>query len=450
MTAILQEQEAPIQNKTNLKLVSNLSLETRVYLAYKHRTANRRHLLKEIIRANIEVDKQLTAKTKYISTKAVNVAEAVMNKILYDKNDVILGHKYLTKITRCLPSQNSNILKDLDNLYGIQYHRAIFINGNFYEHHYTFKLHPSIVQELKDNGLTNSEFYPQKIVGPYTNNKKAFNKSNRSSDLNLFQNSNVKKDTEISVSEEIVQNSIKKERPDDTMKPTSVSEWQVLATKKINKITKRRKSTNAELKAKRVKASKKGFLGKAMHLKDMQEYLTPEMCSELRHHSRRDFTNNAISEIMENVAISAKGCEAFFMHIKGFVGYMTEVLKYEMRDSVQCSDLDFYIKKTKTEAEIVELKTHSEQQEFLGNFEDLAISSPCPENQLKAKWACTLPTNQIYNLLLSFVRMSKVDTVLEIVLSQQVELTKHSKSLVLQAAQAVGEFMEVEKLEFVV
>jgi len=409
MTAILQEQEAPIQNKPNLKLVSNLSLETRVYLAYKHRTANRRHSLKEIIRANIEVDRQLTAKTKYISAKAVNVAEAVMNKILYDKNDIILGHKYLTKITRCMPSQNSNILKELGNLYEIQYHRAIFINGNFYEHHYTFKLHHSIVQELKDTSITNSEFYPQKIVGPYTNNKDVFNKDIRSVRSKNFQNSNIKNSTELSDPQEV-----KKNEP-----------------KRKNNI--RKKPTNAQRKARVYNPNFKQY----SEMKNLAYHypLSTQECTQLQMSSGRDFTLNATNEILQDMS---RKLERTFCSKAQFLVYFGKCLKYENRDAVATANTGFYIKANKTEAEIIELTTLAERENYLNYIETEAIMHVNPENQLRAKLANSLPPSIAYNLLSKLKYFCADGNTLIIHLSSEIVLSELNQEIILQEANAVG------------
>jgi hypothetical protein len=50
-----------------------LSLEAQVFLSFKHKTPNRYKLLDTLIRANIELNQQLTNKTIYLSEKAKKI-----------------------------------------------------------------------------------------------------------------------------------------------------------------------------------------------------------------------------------------------------------------------------------------------------------------------------------------------------------------------------------------
>ena len=85
----------------------------------------------------------------------------------------------------------------------------------------------------------------------------------------------------------------------------------------------------------------------------------------------------------------------------------------------------------------------------MGSFEDLAITHVCPENQLKAKWACTLPTNQAYQLLLNLRFVQLDNKILQVYLTKDVWLLERTKNEALGQVQAVGAFMGVEKLEFI-
>jgi hypothetical protein len=208
----------------------------------------------------------------------------------------------------------------------------------------------------------------------------------------------------------------------------------------------RKKPTNAEQKANVIKISKKRSSTKT--LADIHGTLDQETFDELRHKSGRDFTNHFITELILKLSRKPK-ITASFNCRQGFINYIAKALMYEKHDAVKTSGTNFYFKSCRTKAEIAVHTTQAEREAYLAAFEDRAITDRSDENQLKAKWACTLPTNQVYNFLSNFVKLRKVDTVLEISLSKAVELTQHSKSLALQAAQAIGEFMGVERLEII-
>ena len=130
-------------------LQSGLTLEAQVFLAFKYNTRNRRKILKTLLRSGVDIDKQLTNKTKFISPKAVEIANVVLNKIT-DGKEVLLCHKYLSTITFCQSSaQNNNIVNELANLFEIKYHRFLYKNGHIFEHHIEFKISASILEEIK-------------------------------------------------------------------------------------------------------------------------------------------------------------------------------------------------------------------------------------------------------------------------------------------------------------
>lgn len=175
--------------------------------------------------------------------------------------------------------------------------------------------------------------------------------------------------------------------------------------------------------------------------------LTTEDCSKLQRRSSREFTLNAMNEILLDMS---RRLHRMFQSKVQFMAYMATVYSYEKRDAVKTANLDFHIKTNKTKAEIIEITTYEKQKDFLGSFEDLAITHVCPENQLKAKWACTLSTNQAYQLLLNLRFVQLDNKILKVYLTKDVELLERAKNEALGQVQAVGAFMEVEKLEFIV
>ena len=185
---IEQQQEA--QNEDNNLIEINLSLEAKVALSYKHQTANRDKLLKKLARANAKKTQQKYKKTSVICKQAVELADTVLKKIFSGKR-VLLNHKYISKITECdSRKQNVRILEQLENLLDIEYHRLAIVNGTPYNYHYSFKLNPTVVEELKDAGAWEAETIGTFLSQPYNNRPYTSSRSKIDHRANPSQNSN--------------------------------------------------------------------------------------------------------------------------------------------------------------------------------------------------------------------------------------------------------------------
>ena len=75
--------------------------------------------------------------------------------------------------------------------------------------------------------------------------------------------------------------------------------------------------------------------------------LSPDDCEKLQSSSGREFSLNAMNEILKDISRRLK--DRFFYSKKGFMGYMTKVFQNEMRDAVKVSNLGFRIKANKSE-----------------------------------------------------------------------------------------------------
>ena len=117
MATALQTNNLSYIDYNNPQQQIELSLETKVFLAYKYGIRNRRKILRTLSRAGSIITKQLTDITKFISPKAVDIANAILNKLI-NGEEVLLNHKYLSMITRCKSSaQNNNLVNELSNLF---------------------------------------------------------------------------------------------------------------------------------------------------------------------------------------------------------------------------------------------------------------------------------------------------------------------------------------------
>lgn len=396
-----------------------LTLEAQVYLAFKHKTPDRMRLLDKLVRAYVDPYAKTSAKRKYLSEKAKKILKAVLLKIINGEK-VILNHKYISEITRCKANQNAFILKELKRILKYKFYRVYTNeNGQRFSRHYHFELNPEIVNELKEAGNFYSEFYPRFFVGTYNNNRKASNEANRSrSDLVSLQ-----KTLQI------------KKQPSDL-------QGRVVSAKITHTTTKRRKTTKQERKARVYKPKFKQY----PKMEDLGYHypLTAKDCSELQAISSRDFTLNVMNEIL--LSMSTRLHRTFCSKAQ-FYAYFAKALRHEKRDAVQCSGNDFYIKANKSEAEIIEITTQSERENYLNKEETAGIHTRCDYTQVRAKIAGTLPPNLGYNLLTGIVGIRKRGLIFEMIMTKTVELTEHYKQLVLAQANAIGSYNGVEELK---
>ena len=142
---IKNEQEA--QDENNKLVQIDLSLEAKVILAFKNKRANKLKLLDQVPRANIDLNNQLTDKTKFLHPIACTVAKRILNKL--SRKEVIFTHKELSEITNCLNDQNVRIIKQLGNLLEFKYHQK-YLEHN---HCYIFKIHTKIIEILENAKL---------------------------------------------------------------------------------------------------------------------------------------------------------------------------------------------------------------------------------------------------------------------------------------------------------
>jgi hypothetical protein len=397
-------EDSPLEIEQKLELTS----EARVFLEYYYGTRNRRKFLKNIFRANVDIQKQKTIKTQFLSLKAVEIANLVFNKLLAGK-EVLLNYKYLSKITHCSTStQNNNILNELANLFTIDRHRALYRNGNFYEHVVEIKFKAALSIELKDAGVFNSEFYPKFILSSINTNNNLSNRKNRSSQSSVYQNLDSNNST----------------------KAADVVEIPKKFSKRTSNI--RKKTTNIENKARIYKPKFRQY-EKEKTLLDHYPLIKDEG-SKLQSLSGRDFSLNAMNEILLDMS---RKLERTFCSKAQFISYFAKCLKHEMRDAQAVSNNLFYIKKNKTQNELQHHTTLAERERYLEKIELNAIHNRSNFTQFKAKIAAVLPPNLAFNLLSHLVYLNVLNTETIIILNKQIPLSKSHECLLVNQAKAV-------------
>ena len=177
--------------------------------------------------------------------------------------------------------------------------------------------------------------------------------------------------------------------------------------------------------------------------------LTAEECSELQSRSGRKFTLNAMNEILLDMSRKPTLQERRFASKAQFLAYMTIVYRLEERDAVKTANTGFKILARATEAEVIAHTTQAERESYLNSVEQRAITHRNDETQYRAKLAGTLGPIAAYNFLSNLKTIQKVGDTLEVYISKNVLLADHSRELILSAANAVGGYSGVKKMEVV-
>lgn len=438
--AVVPEQEALNENNNLVEI--NLSLEAKVILAYKHQTANRDKLLKKLARANAKKSKQKYKKSFVICKQAVELSDTVLKKIFSGKR-VLLNHKYISKITECdSRKQNVRILEQLENLLGIEYHRLAIVDGTPYNYHYSFKLNPTVVEELKDAGAWEAKTIETFLSQPYNNRPHTSSRSNI--DLGSNFSSNVNSNTELNTSSP----DTKEEQVGLTNKAEAIVEQkQVKLARPANA---RKKATNAHKKARVLKFPR---YTKPKKLADMVPLIDDAICDELRAQCGREFSNNFIRQRTMSMGNKPELDNVSFNYRAGYIGYMGKTLKHELHDAVKTQSESFVLAANLTAVD----KLWQQQEKYLAEVEEVAIRQVSPINQFRAKLVNTLESSVAYDLLLAMNGAEEIGNALVMSLNKDVELSKRQKEIVLAQAKAVfnsggfgGEGGVIESLEFVV
>lgn len=440
--AYSQQIEWPDAQNNNTNLVEiNLSLEAQAYLAYSHKLYNRDRLLKKLKRANSHNTKLKYKKSFFICSQAYELAKSVLHK-LQNNERVYLNTKYISQITGCdSTDQNKRIMDQLDNFFLIKYHRLEVVDGTPYNYHYCFELHPTIIEELRDAELWNLKTMPAQLRVSYNNIPKASIRSCRSMESKISENSNFNSSHETS-SYDIKKESFESQNATKAI----VKQIQVKSFRRPNI---RKKATNAHKKAQVLKFQR---YTKPKKLADMVPLIDDAVCNELRAKCGRDFTNNFIRQRTISMGNKTQLDDVSFNYRAGYIGYMSDALRYELHDAVKTSGENFTIVANLT----AEDKLWQQREKYLEETEQIAIRQPCPEHQFRGKLVGTLELQTAYNLLLAMQSTSEAGNALVLHLNRPVELTQRQKQVVIAQAQAVfnsGSLENervIERVEFVV
>ena len=175
--------------------------------------------------------------------------------------------------------------------------------------------------------------------------------------------------------------------------------------------------------------------------------LNKEDCKELQSLSGRDFSLNAMNEILRDM--SKRLTDRVFNSRKGFLSYMSKALRYEMRDVVKTSNESFKIKAnlSQQESRVEEVENYLTEIEY--------STQVSPEWHLKKKLACVLESTKAYNLLKAYRSITIESGVAKIYLQKSVDLLPLELDQVLSQVKATHERFEngiynpIQKIELI-
>ena len=341
-----------------------------------------------------------TKKTKYLNKQALAVMAAIVPKLERGER-VIFNHKYLSSITLCKRRQNQNIIQELKIVLDIEYHNSVTHKGKKYRHSYEFLYKQQNQENISSSENSIGQFFARQTPPIlYIENKDIeYIRSNvQAHESNFLQNSK-----------------------------KAIVKKVVLANARKKPTTKERKARIYSLKFKQYDKPK-----------SLSEHypLTNEECLELQTLSGRQFTINAMNEILRDMSRKPKESRHEFPSKATFMAYMSKVYRYEGRDAVKTANSGFKILARATKAEVIAYTSQNQRDEFMATFEQVAINCPTPENRFKAKIDCTLPPMIGYELLSSIKSVSFSSNTLEIYLAKQLNIDHH-KQAILKEAMAV-------------
>ena len=395
-------------------IISDYTPEAKAYLQYKNRAKNRRHNLDKLNRADITYKKPLTKKTQLLHLKAVRIAEDVLNKMVYKRKDeVVLNHKYLSKITNCLADQNKRHINQLSRLFFVEYKRSYLKDGVFYERCYIFRLNSKIIEKLRGSKQLDSKFYPAKKPGTIKNTKVTFNKV----DLKFLDGKpNIVSPQKSNLNSQSVNNEIKYRGHDKANRLN----FYTLGNKMKQEIKYCKKIKSIDL-----------WYRKPKNLADMLPILDGLMCSELRSLSQREYPDNFIRQRLLAMSKRPELVTRSFRCRKAFLSYFSKVLINEKHCPIKVNNVGFCLRANLTTKE----KILERQEKFLSSIE--YSQKRGPDWHFKRKLAATLKSDTAYRLLLSITFIKITNSTLVISLKNKVELTINERNIILAQAKAV-------------
>lgn len=339
-----------------------------------------------MIRRNNNGSKFLSRAARILASHLDRLLEKSLNGIIF------VTHEFITNITDTARRQNNNILKELDHIFTRKYKRVVKIDG-----------------VIKRDGLVIS--YREDGKDMLNNPKKYFKSLEH-------------KKSERVIPERVISCiSLYKEEKNINKEDRSRANF----CKNVDKLE------NTEPPLPEQQPQPKPEYRRKPDPKILNDFypLTEELAEELRTASGRNFSLNAMNEILKDIAKRLTHC--IFYSIKGFKAYMAKLLKNELRDENKVNNETFRITANLTEED----KKAMEIEKYLTEIENNREVSQ--EMHLKKKLANVLKPATAYELLRNYKDINIKNDIAEITLKNHVELTELEKDIVLSQVKATHE-----------
>ena len=276
--------------------------------SFKEKKARyRKHYLPwdNIERANQNIN-AIRKKSFVISGPANRLLSAVIAKLLKGER-VLLNHKYISTFTLVERRQNVRIIEELAHILDITYHNSITHNGKKFRYSYEFSYKQLNLENTASVENSVATFMSQQNDPLYI-----YKENNNIEDIDL--KSNFLQNSEEVKTDQIETIKFKKRVPNERKKP--------------------------------INAERKARIYRFNQYKEPQNLkyhypLTKEDCGKLQSLSGRDFSLNAMNEVLLDMS---KRLDNRFYSKAQFIAYFGKCLRFEMRDSVKTGNDNFRIK----------------------------------------------------------------------------------------------------------
>jgi len=369
-----------------------------------------------------------TEKTRYLSKNAKALLSVIYQK-LKKQPILLLNHKYISTITNSGSRQNQNIIKELDQLLDISYHRSVENHkGKKYQYVYKF-IHKEVYKISSTQEVIKKKISLSNSTPKYSINKNYIinNRSRVQYSKGYLDFFSVRKNSEY----EVKSSSSNKEYLKQNMVKNDYNEIK-------NKITYSISNSN-------------GFLNSGKFLTEALNYLTDEVCTLIKIKCNKNYTNTMIRDIAKLTAQSTKGSKAFFYHINGLIAYLARVLTFEKRKFITKMD---YRNTMISQAWIQEeIKKRQKEQYLTGIEYSRQLSS---ESRLKRKLAAVLEPNVAYKVLSNYQKSKKIGDIFKIYFKKSIAIKKTDEQIIFNQVRTIYENIEqngdikfVKKVEFI-
>jgi hypothetical protein len=298
----------------------------KLYSFKEEKARYRKHYLPwdKINRANKKV-KPVRQKSFFLSDKANKLLSIIVAKLLKGER-VFLNHKYISTFTFVERRQNVRIIEELADILDISYHNSITYNGKKYRFSYEFS--------YKEERLENTS--------PTENSIVTF-MSQQNDPLYIYKEN---KDIEdIDLESNFLQN-FESGKLEENAEP-QIAEFSPIPPSKLKKrpSNKRKKPTMAQAKARIYRFNQYKEPQSLSH----HYPLIKDDCTKLQSLSGRDFSLNAMNEILLDMS---KRRDNRFCSKAQFMAYFGKCLRFEMRDAVKTGNDNFCIKANVSKEEV--------------------------------------------------------------------------------------------------